>query len=525
MARPSRVVASVTAAALVALVGYVALDAADVVPGVVTAAPVATPTSTTTSTASPATTPTGDDAPPTSSAAPTADPAVVPTSPPLPGLSPSAPMPDPGVLAATLTPLLAAPALGPGASISVRDAATDTPLLGVRATRPGAPASSTKVVTAAAVVAGSSPTDRFTTRVVEGPASAGNRVVVLVAGGDNLLATGAGTPGAVAGRAGLADLAAGVARSLRAGDGPAGQSSPAASPTASSSSTPTAPARRVTVVLDDRHARGPALAPGWAPGDVAVGITGPVAMLGLATDRAIPGRPASADPAMRAAAAFRAALAAALARHGVAVAPAVARGAAPAGAATLASVDSAPVVDVLALALDESDNDLTESVARWACARNGAPVTFAGCAGWVRSRAVALGLPQAGLRLLDTSGLTRGTTVPADTLARTVTLATTGAEPNLARVLARSPVAGLSGTLADRYRSGPSRAGAGVVRAKTGTLTGVSTLTGTVVSKDGRLLAFSIVADSAPPSGTLAARAALDRVATTLAACGCRSAG
>ena len=37
---------------------------------------------------------------------------------------------------------------------------------------------------------------------------------------------------------------------------------------------------------------------------VRLGLTGPVAMLGLATDRAVPYRPASADPGMTATAAF-----------------------------------------------------------------------------------------------------------------------------------------------------------------------------------------------------------------------------
>ncbi len=83
-------------------------------------------------------------------------------------------------------------------------------------------------------------------------------------------------------------------------------------------------------------------------------------------------------------------------------------------------------------------------------------------------------------------------------------------------------MAGWSGTLHDRYGASPEAAAAGRVRAKTGTLTGVSSLAGAVRDASGRLLIFALDADRAPPGGSQAADAALDRVAATLAACGCR---
>jgi len=76
-------------------------------------------------------------------------------------------------------------------------------------------------------------------------------------------------------------------------------------------------------------------------------------------------------------------------------------------------------------------------------------------------------------------------------------------------------VAGFTGTLTSRYTGGA----AGVVRAKTGTLTGVNTLAGTVVDQDGRLLAFAFLASNT--TNPLEAQSALDRTATALAACGC----
>ena len=57
------------------------------------------------------------------------------------------------------------------------------------------------------------------------------------------------------------------------------------------------------------------------------------------------------------------------------------------------------------------------------------------------------------------------------------------------------------------------------MRAKTGTLTGVSALSGQVVSADGQLLTFVLISNGA--EDILASRAAQDKVAATLATCGC----
>ncbi len=472
-------VASVAVAAVLA--AYGALDALDVAPGVLTVSDPAA------------------SAPPGAPAAAPAtgrwaagDPASLPLAPPRgEGSAPTA-----DALAAALAPLLAARALGRSVGADVRDALTGERLFGQEPAAARTPASTAKILTAAAIAADGDLGRTLDTRAVRGADGS----VVLVAGGDTLLAPGAGDPLSVPGRAGLGDLAEQVAESLAGSAGAAGSG----------------PLR---VLLDDRALSGPALAPTWESADVAAGYVGTVAPLGLATRRPLPGAPVTGDTALVAAEAFRTQLAA----RGVSVARSVVRGEAPAGGDVLGVVRSAPLGDQLALALDESDNTLTEALARLAAARHGRPTTFEAAAAWVSEQLRTQTAPAGtAIRLVDTSGLSAGSSVPPEVLTDLVVGAANGSMPDLARVLAQLPVAGLTGTLAERYRVPATRPGAGLVRAKTGTLSEVSSLAGTVVDADGRLLAFAILADKVPPGGTEASRAALDTVTATLAQCGCR---
>lgn len=447
---------------------YPVLDALDVAPGVVTSDLSVR-----------------EEAPP---------PAVTPQVVPPPALDGEAPAPVPAKLATELREELASPGLGAAPGAMVVDATTGTPVLTVRVDVARTPASTAKLLTAAAVAAHTDLGATRRTRVVAGA----DDTLVLVADGDTLLARGRGNPYATDGRAGLIDLAEQTAEGLRGR---------------------TPPEDGYRLVLDDAVAAGPATAPEWTPADLSRGYTAPVAMLGLADDRALPGSPATTDPAMTAATAYLDALR----QAGVSVtgAPTRGRGAATAGAAELATVESAPVGDMLALALADSDNALTESVARRAFAEVGVPTDFASAGAHVGTVLTELGVDTQGLRLVDASGLSRSSRASVRTITEVVQLSASNTRGGFTRVAAGLPVAGLTGTLHDRFEAPGTEGARGIARAKTGTLTGVGGLAGTVVDANGRLLVYTILADAAPPDAALETRAALDRFVTGLTHCRC----
>jgi serine-type D-Ala-D-Ala carboxypeptidase/endopeptidase (penicillin-binding protein 4) len=166
-----------------------------------------------------------------------------------------------------------------------------------------------------------------------------------------------------------------------------------------------------------------------------------------------------------------------------------------------------------------SDNDLAEALGRALAQHDLGVADFAHEAAAITARLRSAGVPVGGLRLYDASGLSRLDRVSPQTLVAVLRLAVDPAQPRLRPIAEGLPIAGLTGTLADRYRHPPVSLAAGDLRAKTGTLRGVSGLAGMVVDADGRLLVFAFLTDRA--SSPSAAEAALDRLASRLASCGC----
>jgi D-alanyl-D-alanine carboxypeptidase/D-alanyl-D-alanine-endopeptidase (penicillin-binding protein 4) len=380
--------------------------------------------------------------------------------------------------------LLADPALGRDPGAAVLDGTTAALLLDGDAADPRTPASLAKLATAAAALTVLDPQSRLRTRVVAG---ATPDEVVLVGAGDTTLAGRPVPASEYPRRASLTDLADALAPHLAA-------------------------AGTVTLRVDDSLFAGPAVSPDWRESYVPGGVVSPVSALSVDAGRI---RPAvdvrEADPAV---AAGRE-LGRLLVRRGVRVAPEVTRGAADPGAAELAGVDSPTVAELVELMLATSDNDLAESLLRLVAIGQGRPGTFTDGTGAVLDVLADLGLPTQSTVLLDGSGLARGSTVAPEALARLLVLASDGSRPELGGLVSGLPVAGFSGTLSLRYGTGRTGAAAGLVRAKTGTLTGVSTLAG-VTSSGGRPVVFVVMADRVTGS-TLDARAVLDRFAATLA--------
>lgn len=409
------------------------------------------------------------------------------------GVGTDAPVPTTEGLTRALEEPVSASVLGELTGVVV-DPATGQVLWERNAEQPLTPASTTKVLTGAAVLLALDPQSRLTTTVVAGP-NPGS--VVLVGGGDPTLSSLDESP-LYPGAATLDDLVAQV----KANAGGA-----------------------VTEVLvDTGRYTVEDQAPGWEAGDMPtyVARVEPVMLDGGRVNLRNSKAPHSAEPARRAAEELGKRLGGAKFGGTAQADP---------NAKVLGQVQSPPIRSLVEEMLLESDNLLAEVLGRELAIATGQPPTFEGAATAIRKVLTDHGLDLTGVQLRDASGLSQDNRIPAKVLAQVVTSAAVpeGAPnrseltPRLRPLLAGLPVAGGTGTLDDAHnrfsRNGAAAEGRGWVRAKTGTLSEVHTLAGLVVDKDGRLLVFAFMSNGGQQETV---RPALDRIAATLRQCGCR---
>jgi len=352
------------------------------------------------------------------------------------------------------------------------------------------PASTTKLLTTTAALEELGPMARFRTSVRQ----AGRRIV-LVGGGDPFLATSPATAkGLYPVRATLADLAARTARALTAQG-----------------------VRRVRLSYDDSLFTGPAVSPQWPASYLPQDVVPPISALWTdegkgADDRYV------ADPAQAAATAFAQALAA----DGITVRRTVGRTVSAATDAEIAAVESAPLGQIVERTLSVSDNNAAEVIARHVGLAVRQDGSFAGGVAAVLEVLRGLGVDTTGSTVYDGSGLSRRDRLMPETLLGVLRVVASTDHPQMRQVLTGLPVAGFTGSLQERFDNVPAAA-RGRVRAKTGTLTGVSGLAGIVTDLDGNRMVFVAIADKVAEPKTLAARHDLDLIASGLAACRCGS--
>jgi D-alanyl-D-alanine carboxypeptidase/D-alanyl-D-alanine-endopeptidase (penicillin-binding protein 4) len=407
-----------------------------------------------------------------------------------PGIVPvaaSAPKPTPDRLAATLAPMLADPNLG-NLTGRITDAMTGAQLWAQGADVPMQPASTNKVLTAAAALLALDRDARLTTRVFAADQTRSPGVVVLEGGGDpTLSAAPKGQATWYRDAARISDLADQVRRS----------------------------GIEVTAVQVDISAyTGPTMAPGWDPADIDGGDIAPMESVMLDGGRTQPvsvESRRSTTPALDAGRALAVALEADPAT--VTVLPSGLR-----GGKEIASVQSPPLMERLREMMNASDNVMAEAIGREVADALDRPQSFDGAAKAVLNELDSAKIDTSGARLLDSSGLSVDDRLTAETLDEVVNAAAGSAQPDLRPLVDLLPIAGGSGTLSNRYLdTDAGRAAAGFLRAKTGSLTGTNALAGIITDASDRVLTFSLISNNAGPTG----RIALDNLASVLRSCGC----
>ncbi|MFE0751659.1 D-alanyl-D-alanine carboxypeptidase/D-alanyl-D-alanine-endopeptidase [Gordonia sp. NPDC058843] len=399
----------------------------------------------------------------------------------------SAPEPTPPGVLRAITPALRNPALGELSGM-ISDSLTGAILWTRTPDRPRIPASNAKVLSAAAFLEAMPHDDRLTTTVVAG---SNGQVILRGAGDPTLSAQPAGTDTFYTDPGRIADLA----RQIEETGVPV-----------------------TSVAVDLSAFSGPTMDTTWDRRDIQGGDIAPIESLMVDGARLEPldeYSPRTATPGIMAGDA----LAAALGVEGPVTEVAGTDAAGSGDERVIAQVRSAPLVTRVNDMLRYSDNVLAETLAVELSVHRGGPPTHAGGVDAIEQVLSSMFPEQwAGTTLHDASGISYANRTTPELLDAVMTAASGPSRPALRPMLDGLPIAGGTGTLADRFDASDNP-GAGWARAKTGTLTGVSSLTGIVQTVDGRVLSFALMSGGTSPAD---ARPALDAVVGQLRECGCR---
>jgi D-alanyl-D-alanine carboxypeptidase/D-alanyl-D-alanine-endopeptidase (penicillin-binding protein 4) len=394
---------------------------------------------------------------------------------------------DAALVKAAVRPLLADPVLGNHVVGAVADLTAGQPVVRLGGGSAAIPASTTKLLTATAALSVLGPETRFATRVVAG----GKGRIVLVGGGDPFLASEP-LPSAYPEHADVETLAAQVAGVLR-----------------------TQGRTKVRLGYDDSLFSEPSFNPAWPAHYLPEHVVSPITALWVDEGRPATGSGRVADPSLYAAQTFAAALAA----QGITVVGAPKHGVAGEGT-EIARVESAPLREIAARVLEVSDNEGAEVLSHQVGLAVNGTATFADGAAAVTQTLERLGVPTRGISIHDGSGLSRENLVTPLALVGVLRAALDPAHPELDPIATALPVAGFTGSLTNRFDQ-PFPESRGLVRAKTGTLTNVSSLAGIAVDQDGNQMLFALMADRIKKPDETKAQHALDAAAGALGACHC----
>jgi D-alanyl-D-alanine carboxypeptidase/D-alanyl-D-alanine-endopeptidase (penicillin-binding protein 4) len=175
----------------------------------------------------------------------------------------------------------------------------------------------------------------------------------------------------------------------------------------------------------------------------------------------------------------------------------------------LAAVTSPPLFEALKIASKVSQNQHSELLLRAVGLANRG--TGSNAAGLLEMRTflASAGITSQEYAFADGSGLSRRNLVSPTAIIKLLTYMY--GSPLRGKWLEILPVGGEDGTLRNRFRATTA---SGKLRAKTGTLSQVTALSGYLERRDGRMLAISLIANN--QNGSLAARTLIDKIVLIL---------